>query len=226
MFTQITDTGFDDGSCWLRHFDPATFIGPPSAVPTPSPTHHPTNSSELGSRRLAEATGAPFTANSGVEANQQRRLGNAASTALSCSDADLTNENTMYDCLNLDWQVERSVFDSPITDYRFRKVVQYVGVYGWTYFSQGHYLTDVEFGSGTHSAGVVCGSTDPGSLDDDEVVEVIGDTYSKCAQYIDDCGSLFCPTCDLSGSCDSTCGLAPDDTEDYSGIATGAKVRL
>jgi hypothetical protein len=147
----VTDTGFDDASCWLRHWDPASLATPqPTATPLPNvglggrrlgvsadrtgpesvsftdtPTAAASTAAAAGATPAAAAALAPGDAGSAADGEavaDGRRLGGNAASALACSDSSIESAANVYDCLNLAWQVERSEFNAPVTDFRFRKV--------------------------------------------------------------------------------------------------------
>jgi subtilisin family serine protease len=156
QFVQVTDTGFDDASCWLRDTDSAS---------------------------------------------------------------NLTGD------LNTDYQVPRSTWDAPTTDFTKRKVVQYIA-----FPETGtDYDYDYENGHGTHCAGTIAGKI----ADDRDYAASVAELESACANlYGDDgcaeyetrCDALFCPTCTYATYCNKMCGLCPG--EDEKGTAPDAKLMV
>ena len=120
-------------------------------------------------------------------------------------------------------KVERSVWDAPTTDLTKRKVCQYVSAN----LSVPSFSSDYASGHGSHVAGLVAGHIADNDTAATVTVAVV-DMFSDCGEFADLCATKFCPTCDLSGSCDATCGFTPSDqpaaTEDFSGMAQGAKL--
>ena len=90
------------------------------------------------------------------------------------------------------------------------------------------FSSDYASGHGSHVAGLVAGHIADGDTAA-TVTVAVEDMYPDCADYTDQCATLFCPTCgDYADYCDATCGFTPADqpaaTEDFSGMAQGAKL--
>ena len=136
QIAQVTDTGFDDGSCYLRNSSSSEYL-----------------------------------------------TGDWSSSA----------------------QVQRSLAKSPVTDFSFRKIVQYLS----------RNLTNPEFerdyyaGHGTHCATTLAGNEDRGAYDQSIDVQVTyseDDLFSDCGNYTSLCDTFFCSTCgDYAGYCDTSC---------------------
>ena len=97
--------------------------GPESVSSTDTPTAAASAAAAAGATPAAAA--APAEAGSAADGEavaDGRRLGGDAASALACADSSIKSAANVYDCLNLAWQVERSEFDAPVTDFRFRKV--------------------------------------------------------------------------------------------------------
>jgi len=121
-------------------------------------------------------------------------------------------------------KVERSVWDAPTTDLTKRKVCQYVSAN----LSVPSFSSDYASGHGSHVAGLVAGHIAVGDTQA-TVTVAVEDAAPDCANYTDFCATWFCPTCgDFADYCDATCGFTPTDqpaaTEDFSGMAQGAKL--
>jgi len=120
---------------------------------------------------------------------------------------------------NSNYQVARSLWNSPVTDKMKRKVVQYIAV-----SLGGAYEYDYASGHGTHCAGTVAGSV--ASSDSDSALEQRADYYSNCADYISNCDTWFCSTCGgYADRCDTTCGFEnTDSASQYQGMSPGAQI--
>jgi subtilisin family serine protease len=137
----------------------------------------------------------------------------------SCFLRDFGSAASLTGGFNADYQVTRSLWNNPITDFTKRKVVQYISV-----SLGGTYEYDYASGHGTHCVGTVAGSI--ASSDDDTALSPSADYYTNCAVYTSYCASWFCPTCgDDANRCDTTCGFANSaSASDFQGMAPGAKI--
>jgi hypothetical protein len=147
QYVQVTDTGFDDASCFLRDTD--------------------------------------------------------------------ASKSVLKGPFDFDVQLLRSTYDSPITNFTRRKIVQYIEGSN----SSDTYAYDYKDGHGTHVAGTVAGLL----ASDTNNVTVI-DSYSLCSDYSTMCDTYFCATCPYPNYCDGMCGFLDD--EDFTGMAPSTKIMV
>ena len=149
MFVAVSDTGFDDASCWLRDTDSRTTMSCASIDAT-----------------CAESDGGavdPYGDGcsnyiSGWCGGYDDDDFSSDAMCCACGGGTVSGDVTgATDCFS-SAQVARSSYDSPVTDFTKRKVVQYVGYPFGTSAAICKLYDEEAGGHGTHCAGTIAGN--------------------------------------------------------------------
>ena len=199
IFVAVSDTGFDDASCWLRDTDSRATMSCSSIDATCA-------ESDGGA---ADPYGDGCTAYVG-NSHWCGRYDDAdfSSEAMCCacgggaSSGDVTGAT---DCFS-SAQVARSSYDSPVTDFTKRKVVQYVSYPFGTAAAICKLYDEEANGHGTHCAGTIAGSIARDNDYNSSICELHNEVSS-----VEYCSVTTC-TADTDGGATDPYG---DDCDDY-----------